>query len=128
MNDLLLDGLIIEPMEHPYEVNIINDKDFIEFNIVKDTLDACEIKILRISKSACIIYNKYALLGHENANREINNTIIAGAFYIVGINKQGKLTSLTDKQKKKYTQKFWEIELFTEDEITYANLESLFDM
>lgn len=128
MNNLLLDGLIVEPMEHPYEVTIINDKDIIEFNIVEDISDACKIEILKISKSACIIYNKYALLSQKNANRKVSNTIIAGTFYIAGINSEGKLTSLTHSQKKKYTNKFWETKLFTENEIINAHLESLLDI
>lgn len=125
--DLLIDGLIVEPMEHPYEISIINDKDIMGFHLIDDIDEPCEIKIMKISKSACIIYNKYAILGHKNANRQIHNTIVAGNFYIAGINNQGKLVSLTNKQKEKYMKKFWAIETYNEDKIIEAYLDSLFD-
>ena len=126
--DLLIDGLIVEPMEHPYEISIINDKDIMGFHLVDDIDEPCEIKIMKISTSACVIYNKYAVLSCKNANRMINNAIVAGNFYIAGINNQGKLVSLTKKQKEKYIKKFWEIETYDEDEIIDAYLDSLFDM
>lgn len=127
MTELLMDGLFVEPTEHPYEISMVNDKDIIEFNLVENIEDACEIKIMRISPSACIIYNKYAILNQGNANRTVNNTIIAGNFYIVGLTDKGKLASLTKNQKLKYTNKFWESEQYTDDDITNAHLASLLD-
>ena len=128
MTDLLIDGLLVEPTEHPYDISIINDKDLMAFNLTENIDDICEMKIIKISPSACIIYNKYAILSQESANRTINNTIIAGNFYIAGINNKGKLTSLTKSQKEKYIKKFWETEIYTEDEIIKAYLYSLFEI
>ena len=67
--DLLIDGLIVEPGEHPYEISIIKDKDLMEFNLLENIDEICELKIMKISKSACIIYNKLALLSQKNAKR-----------------------------------------------------------
>lgn len=128
MTDLLIDGLLIESTEHPYEISIINDKDLMAFNLTENIDDICEMKIMKISPSVCIIYNKYAILSQKSANRTINNTIIAGNFYIAGINNKGKLTSLTKSQKEKYIKKFWEIETYDDEEIIGAYLDSLFDI
>ncbi|MBR5157300.1 MAG: DUF3846 domain-containing protein [Clostridia bacterium] len=128
MTNLLLDGLLVEPKEHPYEISIINDEDLMAFNLTENIDDICEIDIIKISTSVCIIRNKYAVLNQKSANRKIKNIIIAGNFYIAGINNQGKLTSLTKKQKEKYITKFWETETYTDDEIIEIYLDSLFDM
>ena len=128
MTELPMDALFVEPTEHPYEISMVNDKDIIEFNLVENIEDVCEIRIMRISPSACIIYNKYATLNQGNANRTVNNTIIAGNFYIVGLTDKWKLTSLTKKQKLKYINKFWNTEVYTEYDIINTYLDSLYDV
>ena len=45
-------------------------------------------------------------------NRQIENDIICGVFYVTGQDKAGNLTSLTDEQIQYYTAMFSHIEYF----------------
>lgn len=50
------------------------------------------------------------------ANRSVGNDIIAGTFFIAGDDGK-KLISLTDEQIKEMTDKFYEIEEHTQEEM-----------
>ncbi|MBQ4528313.1 MAG: hypothetical protein II998_09590 [Clostridia bacterium] len=102
MEYILINGLIVEPNECPYDITLINDKDFIEFHLLEFPDDECSTKIIKIADDACIIYNSLA----KTLNRIVYGKIIYGNFYIVGVDKNKTLVSLSDNAKIMYTQMF----------------------
>ena len=57
------------------------------------------------------------LLGLEG-NRRLGGDIIAGVFYVVGEDKRGNFTSLTQAQMEYYTKRFWLPEQFSVGDVT----------
>ena len=66
----------------------------------------------------CIVCNEEGKLLGLEANRRLGRDIIAGVFYVVGEDKRGNFTSLTQAQMEHYTKRFWPPELFLLGEIT----------
>ena len=50
-------------------------------------------------------------------NRRLGDDILVGVFYIMSENEDGELLSLTDAKIKRYTELFWEPEIFDRAEI-----------
>ena len=50
-------------------------------------------------------------------NRKVNDEIIAGTFFIVGIDDKGYISSLDDELLEKYKKRFWNIENYTDKEV-----------
>ena len=70
------------------------------------------------SVTVCIICNEEGKLLGLEGNRRLGGDIIAGVFYVVGEDKRGNFTSLTQAQMEYYTKRFWLPELFLPGEIT----------
>ena len=61
------------------------------------------------------------------ANRKIGKQIIAGVFYVVGIDETGNLTSLSHNDIDKYWSDLYEPEQYSEDEVKSNYTDSFFD-
>ena len=99
---MLIDGVIVEPDECPYDMTLVNNTDHIEVHILDFPDGECSTEILKIADDVCIIYNSLA----KTLNRVVTGKIIYGNFYVVGIDKNNKLVSLSDTAKIFYTQMF----------------------
>ena len=102
MEEMMIDGLIVEPNQSPYDITIVKDKDLIEFHITDFFDGECNVEIMKIADNVCIIYNSLA----KNLNRKVCNKLIYGNFYIVGIDKSNRLVSLSNNIKKLYANLF----------------------
>ena len=67
--------------------------------------------------SACILLNDEGKLIGLEGNRRIGDDIIVGDFFVCGTDKEGNLTSLSNKDLELYSNIFYEPEEFTEEEI-----------
>lgn len=70
------------------------------------------IEIIDLDEKACILCNEEGKLIGLMPNRQIENDIIFGVFYVTGQDKAGNLTSLTDEQIQYYMAMFADIEYF----------------
>ena len=70
------------------------------------------IEIIDLDEKACILCNEEGKLIRLMPNREIENDMICGVFYVTGQDRVGNLTSLTDEQIQYYTAMFADIEYF----------------
>ena len=102
MDEIMIDALIVEPNQYPYDITLVKDKDLIEFHITDFFDGECNTEIMKIADNVCIIYNSLA----KKFNRKVCNKLIYGNFYIVGLDKSNCLVSLTDNIKQLYTHWF----------------------
>ena len=82
------------------------------------------VSVLYLEDGVAILFCRDAdwLLG--TGNRKVGNRILAGTFYIVGY-EDGRLISLTDEQITRYTLRFWETELYNNDQVFDSCIGSL---
>lgn len=121
----MITALMIRPAEYPQITMLCDNPDYLDRAVSIDSDLPCTASVLRVSKGVVAIFATGAGSLNLKGNRKVGKRIITGTFYIVGVNK-GKLCSLTDEDIAKYTAKFWETEIYTEDEITESWFDGLF--
>ena len=78
------------------------------------------IELVGIDENVCILCNEEGKLMGLEGNRRLGNDVLVGTFYVVGVNQEGDLTSLTEDQLQKFAQQFKEPEVITQEEIRQA--------
>ena len=110
--------LMVAPGEHPREVVLKNDQDSLQ----KAVSIGCDyqglIEVVSLEKDVCIICNEEGKLLGLEGNRRLGGDILAGVFYVVGEDKRGNFTSLTQAQMEHYTKRFWQPERFSPGDVT----------
>ena len=80
----------------------------------------CDVELLVIEDGIGILRNEEGPLLNLKGNRRIENEIIAGTFIVVGIDENGNFKSLTDEQLLRYSDRFKEIEEYSDEEVNKA--------
>lgn len=102
MKEPILSVLAVEPYFKPCEEYLINEERIIRFLICDGEMDASLVEVMKIDQHICVLYNKNAQKQNYPPNRRIGNKTIYGLFYIVGIDDNNCLTSLTEDDIKRY--------------------------
>lgn len=120
----MVTALMVKPGEHPTITQLCDDRDYLNhaISIGEDMLFTATAT--RLENGIAIIHNAEYASALIPCNRRLGNRILAGTFYIVRV-KNSILQSLTDADIIKLTLRFWEPEVFTEDEILEAWLDSI---
>ncbi len=118
MKDKLLRFLKVEPVQHPKEIYVKNDiVVFHEHIMAKCAYCSFGIGVILLEPGVYVLRNEYAALMGKKGNRFVNDEIVAGTFFVVGVDKNNHLTSLTDKMIEKYRDRFWNKENYTDAEV-----------
>jgi hypothetical protein len=122
----MVTALIVSPGQHPQITQLCDDRSFLDFSVSRGIDFMCSAVVIPFEKDIAIIYAQESVLLSLPGNRRVDDRVIAGTFYVVGV-KDGKLRSLTDAEIIKYTSQFWEPELISEDEILGSYLDHILD-
>lgn len=112
----MVTALIVKPDKHPTITHLVNDAKYLDLAVSIDTDYTLTAAVLKIEDDIAAIHSYEGSLMMAPPNRQIGTKIIAGTFYIVGVHK-GKLRSLSDNEIAKFTLRFWEPEIHTDDEV-----------
>lgn len=118
MKELLIRTLMVEPLMHPKETYIPNHSVAFKILASQDSYYIINTEMLILEDDVGIIKNEESELLNLKGNRKINESILAGTFFVVGIDENKNITSLSNEQLEKYTRRFWEIEEYTDDEVS----------
>lgn len=105
--------LKVEPRKHPVVDTIATDLRSLQ-NAVDGMIDIIGIPD---DSNACILLNDEGKLIGMEGNRYFCNDIIAGVFYICGINENGDLCSLTREQVRKFKILFYNPDVISQKEV-----------
>ena len=89
-------ALEIKPMEHPAVCYIEPTAKAFKQAVGADFIKYGKVEAKRLSKRVYAIFNKDRFLADIKPNRQIGEDIICGTMYIVAIDDNGFLISLTD--------------------------------
>lgn len=103
--------IIVRPDEHPRVADIDNDLKTMQSIVNGD------IEEIDLDDDAVLVCNEEGKLNNLKANRCVGHDIIAGTFFIAGDDGGEELISLNEEQIKEYTEKFYEIEEHTQEEL-----------
>ena len=85
--------------------------------VSKSNYYTCDAELLIVEDGVSILRNEEGPLLNLKVNRRIKNEIIAGTFIVVGIDENGNFKSLTDEQLLRYSDRFKEIEEYSDEEV-----------
>ena len=109
---------MVKPMEHPKAVVIPNNITAFNRLVSMDNYYTCDAEILLIESYIGILRNSEGSLLNLKGNRKVNDEIIAGTFFVVGFDEHGFIASLSDDNIQKFSERFWEIEEYTDKEVS----------
>lgn len=112
----MVTALMVKPDGHPTITQLVDNREYLNCAVSIDTEYALTATALNIEDGIAAIHSDEGMLMVTPPNRQIGTKIIAGTFYIVGI-LNGKLRSLTDKEIVKFTLRFWDMEIHTDDDV-----------
>ena len=124
MKENYINVLMVKPMEHPKAVVIPNNITAFNRLVSMDNYYTCYAEILLIDSYIGILRNSEGSLLNLKGNRRINDEIIAGTFFVVGFDEHGFIASLSESKIKEYTERFWDIEYYTNKEVSKAYWDS----
>ncbi|MDE6953170.1 MAG: DUF4314 domain-containing protein [Erysipelotrichales bacterium] len=107
----MIEVIVVEPNKHPRVEKITNNLATMQ-EIVSGY-----IKEISLDDNTVLICNEEGKLNNLKANRSVGNDIIAGTFFIAGDDGGEELISLNEEQIKEFTEKFYEIEEHTQEEM-----------
>ena len=109
--------LMVEPGKHPKVATLKDDLDSLQKAVSIGADYQGLIEFVSLGNGDCIMCNEEGKLIGLEGNRRLGDDILVGVFYIMSENEDGELLSLTDAKIKRYTELFWEPEIFDRAEI-----------
>lgn len=126
MAEKTITALMVAPGEHPVVTTLCCCKQFLDLAVSFGAGDPCKATFMPLTDDVGILYNREAIFYRLKGNRRIGKQILAGVFYVVGM-QDGKLASLSDKRISQYEIALWEPESYTEAEVDEAFFDSWID-
>ena len=117
MNAKEITVLMVEPGKHPKLTTLKDDLDSLQKAVSIGADYQGLIEIISIGNGDCLLCNEEGKLIGLEGNRRLGNDIIVGVFYIVSEDEEGNLVSLPEQKIKRYTELFWEPEIFDRTDI-----------
>ena len=125
MTERSIHGIMVWPGEYPCMTDLLADRRFLDFAVGLGSDPGGSVAAFQLSDTAAVLYNSEALLCDLRGNRRIGRKLLAGVFYVVGI-ENGRLANLSFQDMELYYDRFWEPESYTETEVREAYLDDMF--
>lgn len=112
----MVTALKITPNGHPVITQLVDDRKYLDCAVSVDDDYRLTAAALEIENGIIAIHSDEGMLMILPPNRQVGTKIIAGTFYVVGVH-NGNLRSLTDSEIARFTLRFWESEIHTDEEV-----------
>lgn len=119
-------ALMVSPGKHPVITHLCDDSRYLDLAVRVDdfAFEHCA-EARKVANGIVAICAQQDTALDLEPNRRVGKRILSGTFYIVG-GKNGALRSLHKDEIVKYTSKFWEPELFSEEDVVSSWFDGLF--
>ena len=112
--------LMVEPGEYPRITTLKNDLDSLQRAVSVGAEQQGLIEIISLENGDCILCNEECKLIGLEGNRRFGDDILTGVFYVMSEMADGDLKSLSQDKIKFYSERFWEPETFSREDIEAA--------
>ncbi|MVB12331.1 hypothetical protein CAFE_30640 [Caprobacter fermentans] len=122
--------------EHASELSSVSSREFrvllVEAEkaprtaVISNNLDGLQtavggmIEIVDLDDKTCLVCNEEGKLLGLQGNRRVGDDIIAGTFFLCGMDDDGNTVSLSDEQITQYSKQFQEPEHYTDEQVQDA--------
>ena len=115
-NDIVI-ALMVKPGKKPCSVPLLKNRQFLNRAVSLGAAYEYNAEAIRLCDHICILKSEEGSLDGAKGNRMVNGRIIAGVFYVVGVDEDNTLTSLSPKQLQHYKKCFNMPEYYTDQEV-----------
>lgn len=88
-------ALMVEPRKGPRAVRLYTGDHYLEYTVSIGAPYLCSAELLQLEKNVGILFNGEAHILGLQRNRLVEGKSIPGVFYVVGLDEQGNITSLS---------------------------------
>lgn len=113
-------ALMVEPGRGPQAIRLYTGGHYLEYAVSMGAPYLCSAELLQLSENVGVLFNGEAHILGLPKNRIVDGKTIPGVFYVVGLDEQGNITSLSHSAVEE-----WWIRLAFEG--NYLNGEMTFD-
>lgn len=114
VNNKALRVLLVEPGAPPRATVIPHNLDGLQAAV------GGMIEIVDLDEKTCLVCNEEGKLLGLPGNRRVGNDIIAGTFFLCGMDDDGNTVSLSEEQIEQYSKRFQEPEHYTDKQVQDA--------
>lgn len=125
MTEKYIQAMMVWPGEHPCTTYLLDDRRFLDFAVGLGSDFGGEAAVMKLSDTAAALYNSEGLISELRGNRKVGSKLLAGVFYVVGIDGE-ELVDLPFKEMEQYYERFWKPECYTEADVKAAYRAELF--
>lgn len=118
MKENVIKVLMVAPHEHPKVTYLENKLEVLQTAVSIGADYRGLIEIISLSDDVCILCNEEGKLIGLDPNRRLGDDVLCGVFYVVGQNKHGDLTSLSEEAIQTYSHRFYTPEEIDDDAVT----------
>lgn len=119
MESIMIDVLLVEAGVKPRKVSVENDIKTFRRLLTPKLSFLSDVDVIMLEKDVALLYNKEGVLLGLTGNRRVENLIIAGSFYVVGVS-NGNLATLSQEKQAKYAKRFEKVENHTDKDVSKA--------
>lgn len=114
-----IEVLMVEAGYRPCKVNIGSDYESLQILVSPCFTLLSDVEFIILEDDVAVFYNREGVLLGLKGNRYVDDIIIAGTFFVVGV-KDGKIAALSKEKQRKYRKRFWKIENYTDKDVSEA--------
>ena len=114
-----IEVLMVEAGYRPCKVSIGSNYESLQTLVSPCFTLLSDVEFIILEDDVAIFHNREGVLLGLKGNRRVDDIIIAGTFFVVGV-KDRKITSLSKEKQAKYRKRFWKIENYTDKEVSEA--------
>lgn len=126
MKNKSIDVLMVVAGVKPCKVGIVGTRKNLKYLVNPNLSLMADIEAIMLEKDVALIYNSEGTLLNLKGNRKVGKTIIAGTFFVVGVN-DGIIASLTKEKQDKYYKRFEKIEIYSDSEVSTSYWDTWLD-
>ena len=109
--------LMVMPMHTPQVTTLEVSMEAFSKAVSIGSEEDLRLTAKKIGKRTYILYAADALFAELAANRKVDGEIISGTFYVVAVDKERILVSLSEEQMMRYMMMFYEPERYSGKEV-----------
>lgn len=95
-------ALMVRPGNNVEEVLIPNRFPYFNFILEQENFCEAESELITIEEGICVLMSNQESVSHLEGSRNVNDKIILGTFFVIGVDEDNNITSLANNAKDKY--------------------------
>lgn len=120
----IIQTLMVEPGKNPVCAYLPLNRAALDQAVGVNASSSGVARVKEIDPGIYALYQDEGIPFELEGNRRVGNQIIAGVFYVIAADELGNVSTLSDRDLKKYQERFWKPEKYTFEEMIQEYMEA----